>query len=471
MAARDRMTRWPWSCGAGLISLAAACGEVPLIPLCRPPEFLSVAVAYNPGNVHGALVSVRVRDADSIGIRYAAADVSLQTETPVVPRGADSTLVPVLGLFPEQNYGLTPVAYGDCGATIGPTQVWTTGVLPEGLPRYTTAGANPADGYVAFGAGAYGLVIDNTGRVVWYHHFPYGPGLNFQAQPNGRYVARPPGATPTDPAPWVEIDPLGRITRTFGCARGLPARFHDLIAATDGSYWIMCDETRTMDLSALGGQPDARVTGTVVQHLSATGTVRFEWSPFDHFALTDLDPAARAGSNVNWTHGNAIDLDAEGNLLISFRSLNEIAKIDTRTGGVVWRMGGLANQFSFEGTAVPAFAAQHGLRRTGQGELMLLDNLGDPAGSRAERYAIDEAGRSVRLLATYGEGSGVIAQLGGTTQPLPDGHTLVAFGNGGRVEEYDAAGTPVWRIEGNAGYVFRAQRIWSLYQPGVGGPR
>ena len=430
MAARDRMPRWRWSCGAGLISLAAACSDVPLLPLCRSPEFLSIAVASIPGNVLGALVDVRVRDADSVSIRFVAPGASLPTETPA-PRGA----------------------------------------LPEGVPQYATAGTNPADGYVAFGAGAYGLVIDNTGRVVWYHHFPNGPGLNFQAQPNGRYVARPPGTTPTDPAPWVELDPLGQITRTFGCARGLTARFHDLIAATDGSYWIMCDETRTMDLSALGGQPEARVTGTVVQHLSPTGTVLFEWTPFDHFALTDLDSAARAGSNVNWTHGNAIDLDAEGNLLISFRSLNEITKINTRTGAVIWRMGGLANQFTFEGTAVPAFAAQHGLRLTGPSELLLLDNLGDPAGSRAERYTVDEVGRSVQLLATYGEGSGVIAQLGGTTQPLPDGHTLVAFGNGGRVEEYDGAGTPVWRIDGNAGYVFRAQRIWSLYQPGVGGPR
>jgi hypothetical protein len=39
------------------------------------------------------------------------------------------------------------------------------------------------------------------------------------------------------------------------------------------------------------------------------------------------------------------------------------------------------------------------------------------------------------------------------------------------VEEYDAAGNVVWRIEGEPGYVFRAQRIISLYQPGVGLPR
>lgn len=39
------------------------------------------------------------------------------------------------------------------------------------------------------------------------------------------------------------------------------------------------------------------------------------------------------------------------------------------------------------------------------------------------------------------------------------------------VEQYDAQGRVVWKIEGNAGYVFRAQRILSLYSPGSGSPR
>ena len=54
---------------------------------------------------------------------------------------------------------------------------------------------------------------------------------------------------------------------------------------------------------------------------------------------------------------------------------------------------------------------------------------------------------------------------------VPDEHTLVSYGNGGRVEEYNATGRVVWRIEGKPGYIFRAQRIRSLYYPGVGTAR
>src|SRR2546426_8019540 len=129
------------------------------------------------------------------------------------------------------------------------------------------------------------------------------------------------------------------------------------------------------------------------------------------------------------------------------------------------------NQFTFQDTPTPAFSFQHGLRLTGPGRLLMLDNLGDPAGSRAERYVYDAALRTARLTGSYGPDPGVTASLGGSTQDLPGDRTLVAFGPAGRVEEYDASGRMVWHIEGNPGYVFRAQRIWSLYRPGVGSSR
>src|SRR5436190_1114175 len=81
------------------------------------------------------------------------------------------------------------------------------------LPHYAASGADPSPGYVVFAAGFYGVVIDNTGRVVWYRRFPNGPGLTFMAQPNGRYVARPSTPDVSDEEPWLELDPLGNVTR------------------------------------------------------------------------------------------------------------------------------------------------------------------------------------------------------------------------------------------------------------------
>ncbi len=461
---------------AALLLGQAGCGGLADPAPCPPPELVAVAASPNPNNVLSALLTVRARGADSVGARFGLAAAALDSATPAVAAPGDSTLVPVLGLHSETRYAFEPVLFSRCGTATGPLVELTTGVLPGDLPTYTASGSSPSPGYIVFAAAMYGLVIDNTGRVVWYHRFPNGPGLNFQAQSTGRFVARPPPAAPGGIASWVELDPLGRITRTFGCARGLVPRFHDLLVESDDSYWIMCDETRLMDLSGVGGMTQARVMGTVAQRIGAAGTLLFEWSPFDHLDITDLPPADRAGTDVNWTHGNALDRDTDGNLLVSFRSLSQIIKLDTRTGQVLWRMGGARNEFVFQNLedtepGLPPFSSQHGLRVTGPGSFVLLDNLGHPGGSRAERYSYDVLFRAATLTASYGGESGVVAQVGGTTQDLPAGHLLVSYGNGGRVEEYDAGGRVVWRIEGTPGYVFRAQRIHSLYRPGVGSPR
>ena len=445
---------------SALAVIAACTGEPAGMPERPPPEIGAATVVRNLQNALSMVVSARVRLADSVAVLYGSGPIPDNVSPAVVPTG-DTARVPVLGLRAKTTYGLRVVAYAGRAAFSGPLLAFTTDSLPGDLPQYVASGVDPTPGYVAFSAGSYGVVIDSTGRVLWYRRFPGGPGLNFQPQPNGHYVARPPTADPA--AAWMEVDPLGNLTRTFGCARGLTARFHDLIVEPDGAYWIMCDETRVEDLSAVGGVAAAQVTGTVIQHVSAAGALLFEWNPFDHFQITDLDAASRAGTSVNWTHGNALVLDADGNLIVSFRSLSELTKIDTRTGAVLWRMGGLRNQFTFEGAPGAGFARQHGLRLPGPGQLVLLDNLGDPTSSRAERYDYDPQLRVARLIASYGPDPAVVAQLGGSTQVLPGGRTLVAYGNGERVEEYDSSGRMVWHIEGRSGYVFRAQLISSLY--------
>jgi len=458
-------------------ALVSGCWSEPLGVKPPAPAFEAASVAANSQNVLSAVVTLRVRGADSVAVRFhlAGETGALDSLTPAVAIVNDPAVIPVLGLLPAQRYTLRAVAHGPGGSTESRALDFTTDTLPSDLPHFAATGPDPTPGYVVFAAGQFGLVIDHSGRVVWYRRFAKGPGLNFTAQPNGAYFARPAPAIPSDPVRWVEIDPLGNVRRTLGCHGGLTARLHDLIALPDGSYWVMCDETRMMDLSNVGGVANALVTGTQIQHISARGELLFRWSPFDHFAITDGDPRDRLGINVNWTHGNALDLTPNGYLIVSFRNLGEITKIDTTTGDVVWRFGGRRNAFALLDadafpldSSRPAFVGQHSARACGADRLLLLDNLGDAGASRAKRYILDEMKMTARLDRAYASTPGVVTEIGGSVQDLPRGRTLVSFGTAGRVEEYDDAGRVVWRIEQGAGYVFRAQRIKSLYAPGVG---
>ena len=451
-----------------LVAAALACSSEPTgLPTPTAPEVVEATVAALPTSVLGAVVTASVANAESAAVQFGPAGSDLDAVTPALVTSGAAVTIPVLGLLPETDYALVAVAYGGAGQAAGDTLHFTTGPLPEDLPAYTAGGPAATEGFVAFSAGIYGIVMDNTGRIVWYVKFPSGPSLNFQVQPNGRFIARPGTPDPSDNEPLVEFDVLGNVTRTLGCANGLRPRFHDALVEPDGGYWLMCDETRTMDLSSLGGNPDAAVTGTVVQHLGADGSLLFSWSTFDHFAITDADASVWAGAVVNWTHGNALDLDGEGGLYLSFRSLNEITKVDINTGEVAWRFGGLANQFALP-SGDPPFLRQHGLRVAPSGALYLLDNFGEVPGSRAERWVLDTHAGTAQLTGIYTPNPATRAGLGGTTQRLAGGGTLVAYGDGGRLEEYDGDGARVWEVEGNAGYVFRAQRVRSLYHPEAG---
>jgi hypothetical protein len=362
---------------------------------------------------------------------------------------------------------LRAVAFGSGATVLGEPQHFSTGTLPSDLPQYSASGSDPSPGYIVFAAGRYGVVIDNTGRVVWYRRFPYGAGLAFMSAANGHYVARPATASPAITDGWVEIDPLGKTVATHGCALGLPSRPHDLILDRDGGHWIMCDETRTMNLTDIGGVTDAHVTGTSIQHVDKSGKLLFNWSPFDHFEITDGQAADYKSANVNWTHGNSLDLDVDDNLLVSFRNLSEVTKINATTGAIVWRLGGRRNQFTFVDAGSSMFSGQHSARSVEGGQVILLDNVGNPRESRAQLYTLDVSSKKVSLIHQYTSAPSVVTQIGGSVQRLSRGRTLVSFGTAGRVEEYDAAGQLVWKIDGNPGYVFRAQRIRSLYRPGV----
>jgi hypothetical protein len=459
------------SVAAGSLLGLAACRNDDVVdpPACTLPQLRAVQARANEDNVLSAFVFSETDNADSVRISFGTNSV-LDRVTPGFKVEHDTVTSTLFELLPSTSYSLSVVAYNSCGSVESERASLVTGQLPADLPKYSASGDNPAPGYVVFAAGNYGIVVNNAGRVVWYHRFANGPGLNFEAQQNGRYAARPP-SDPGTAGAWVEIDPVGVVTRTLTCAKGLSARVHDLIALADGSYWLLCDETRAVDLSSQG-KSNARVTATSVQHLSASGEILFDWSPFDHFDidLSVLQPADLTGAAINWTHGNSIDLDSAGNLLVSFRNLSEITKIDTKTGAVLWRLGGARNEFAFDNVVGSPFSRQHGARAAGNLGVLLLDNLGEPAFSRAERYDVDPVRHIAHMSSSYGYAAGLVAQIGGSTQAV-SAHTLVSFGNGAGVVEYDAGGNVVWKLDGNPGYVFRAQRIRSLYHPGVGDPR
>jgi outer membrane protein assembly factor BamB len=307
--------------------------------------------------------------------------------------------------------------------------------------------------------------VANSGRVVWYLSLNAAVSLtSFQAHPNGLYTLSNASEA------FRVLDELGRDVDLITCVNR-ETRFHHIRVEQGGDYWIMCNVEQVMDLTSLGGLPAVNTIWTVVQHVSAEGSLLFEWNSFDHFAITDNPLSGIASATtINVTHGNAVTIDSDGNLIVSFRELNEITKIDTATGDVIWRFGGLANQFTLQGDPKGSFERQHGVVITDNGDIQFLDN-GAVAPSRMVRYRLDEQALTARLVMEFIDSPTTYTPLGGSTQSYGNGNAMVSFGRAGRVVETTTTGSRAWELLGTQGqYVFRAQRIPSLYSAELGGP-
>jgi hypothetical protein len=451
---------------AALMLAVGGCSEAdPQAP--SPQQYKGAEVQAIPENVLAAAVVVRAAAYDSAYIEYqAGAGPALRT--PAVAFAGDTVArVPVLGLDTATTYTFR-VALARTGATdeVVDSLPFSSGSLPAWIPVIGSLGTSSQGGFLALSLPDGAVTVDNTGKVVWYHYSPNGTLNSFQAHPAGVYTLLGTGVGETE---FHLLNALGEETGTLACV-GRPTRFHEVLVAAGGDAWVLCDESRTMDLTAVGGQAAAAVTATVVQHLSSGGALLWEWNAFDHFDITDLPAADRAGAAVNFTHGNGIGFDSDSNLILGFRSLSEVTKVNRSTGAIIWRLGGLANQFTILNDPKGQFERQHGVRWAGLGQVQLLDNgLGAP--SRFVRYLLNPATLTATMEWQFIDAPTTYTNVGGTTQYHPDGHGTVSFGRAGRIIEVDHVGNRVWELTGLDGaYVFRVQRLSSLYSAGLGEP-
>lgn len=209
---------------------------------------------------------------------------------------------------------------------------------------------------------------------------------------------------------------------------------HDILLLENGHYLILIYDRQTVNMSLIvpGGNPNAQVTGLVIQEVDNDRNVFFQWRSWDHFQITDatwdIDLTAYA---IDYVHANAIALDSDGNILVSCRHLDEITKIDFSTGSIIWRWGLRAknNEFTFTNDQI-GFSHQHDIRKLTNGNYTVYDNgnLHLAQVSRAREYHLDENNKTATLVWGYQHDPVIYAPLTGGNQRLPNNNRLVGWG-------------------------------------------
>ena len=283
------------------------------------------------------------------------------------------------------------------------------------------------------------MILDEAGRLVWFLPLRGDEqAFDFRAQ---TYRGRPvltwwQGRMVVYRGAGVGriVDSSYRPVATVRAANGYEMDAHELKLTPSGTALVMSYVVVPWDLSKLGGRRDGLVEDNVVQEIDVkTGALLFEWHALGSIGLGEsYRPAPRARGKVHDPyHLNSIDLDADGNLVLSARHTNALYKIDRRTGDVIWRLGGKRSDFTMG--ADTTFKLQHDARVQPDGTITLFDNVAEdlPARGRRSRgmtLAVDPERGTASLVRELEHPDGILSPTQGSMQRLDGGDAFIGWG-------------------------------------------
>jgi len=312
------------------------------------------------------------------------------------------------------------------------------------------------------------LILDNRGRVIWFLPVDQRGVTDFRVQ---RYQRKPVltwwrGKSADDKrlGRYTIYDNSYRLIKYVRPGNGLSGDMHEFkITPRSTALITLSHRVRVKTRDVLEGafqEVDIR-----------TGRVLFEWHSVGHVRLTEsyYHLPRNPDHTYDYFHINTVELDRDGNYLVSGRNTHAIYKINRKTGAVMWRLGGKRSDFEL-GKGV-SFAWQHDFRRQADGTYTMFDNEAAPKMRKQSRglvLRVDERHKTVTLLHSFVHDPPLVAVDQGNMQKLSNGHFLVGWGHQPYVTEFGPHGKPLLDLRfGRSGVdSYRAYRF-----PWVGRPR
>jgi hypothetical protein len=463
-------------------------------------------------NVQVASYIIAPAAAGNVSVQFGTdTNYGLTTWTQPVPTGGGPVNLLVAGMKAKTPYHLRGVVqFADGTQYMDQDQTFTTDTVPAAqLPvvtATTTPGMTPQGGVevldLAYGTANGAAVTDLNGNVLW----TYNPGLAvvlpnpIKLLPNGHFLINFSGVTPDgQDSVLQEVDLTGRLIWQMtaadlnkalaaatcgGCNITVVGTHHDFAILPNGHLIVIASTQQ--DVSG------TTVTGDVLIDLDQNHNPVWLWNEFNH-----LDINRQPYMYPDWTHTNAVIYSADdGNLIISIRHQNWLVKVDYANGAgagdIIWHLG-YQGDFTLVGGTDPTdwFYAQHGpsfttKNTTGNFGLALFDNGDDrffPSGqvlctapsancySTAPIFTIDETAMTATL--TFNLTAPTYSFFGGNNAVLSNGdvefcESAEPTALAGDIYEVTQGGSAqtVWHMNVTGQYIYRGQRIPSLY-PGV----
>jgi len=297
------------------------------------------------------------------------------------------------------------------------------------LNAEVTINNSPLEDYLflalSFGGVAHLWIVDNDLTPVFYKRVT-GAAYDFKFQPNSELTYNIYSIYS------YGMDSSGNLVNQYFTPAGFALDIHDLTVLEDGSYYILGRDHITIDMSqyVTGGDTAAILVAHTIHHMDASDNELWRWNSFDHYDILDADDHVDLTLHtIDWTHCNSVEVDNDGNIILSTRNFNEITKINRQTGEIIWRLGGKKNQFQFINDT-RGFGRQHDARRHSNGNLILFDNghFLIPQYSSYVEYDLDEQNLTATLVRRYSRDESIFTLSRGAVQELPNENILISWG-------------------------------------------
>jgi arylsulfotransferase ASST len=284
------------------------------------------------------------------------------------------------------------------------------------------------------------LILDNRGRVIWFLPVDRRGVTDFRVQHyRGKPVLtwwRGKSADNKRLGRYSIYDSSYRLIKYVRPGNGLSGDMHEFkVTPRNTALMTLSHRVRVKSRNVLEGafqEVDIR-----------TGRVLFEWHSVGHVRLTEsyYRLPRNPDKTYDYFHINTVEIDRDGNYLVSARNTHAIYKIDRRNGNIIWRLGGKRSDFEL-GAGV-AFGWQHDVRRQKDGTLTMFDNEAAPKLRKQSRglvLRIDERRKTATVVHTFVHTPPLVSVDQGNMQKLPNGNFLVGWGHQPYVTEFGSHG-------------------------------
>jgi hypothetical protein len=296
-----------------------------------------------------------------------------------------------------------------------------------------TASKDPI--YLATYSSGYAFVVklNNDGIPLFYRQTTR-PCFDFKKHPTGK-VSYAEFVGDTTLAEHVVLDDSFIEVDRVSTVGLVDTDEHEFLIRPNGNYVVLAYEPVVRDLTEFGRSSAESIFDGIWQELSPKREVLFEWNTWDHMAFDES--VYFAMDKRDYSHMNSAFIDDDGNWIVSSRGQAQVLKFDGATGEVIWRLGGVDNDFTFVNDPYPGLCGQHTASMLENGHLLLFDNGQHCYPTMPQRgeltriveYELDDVAMTAKLVWSYSRDDAYTVSQG-SAQRLANGNTWIGWGIG-----------------------------------------